>query len=369
MKHNRDMDETEGGNCYWANMPPELLREVLMKIEDSESSWPARKHVVACAGVCKSWREIIKELVKTLEVSGKITFPISIKQPGPRESLIQCFVKRNRATQMHYLYLSLSQALADDGKFLLAARRFRRPTFTEYVISLHPDYIFRAGGSYIGKLRSNFLGNKFVVYDALPPHAGAKMLQNRSTQMVGSKQISPRVHTGNYAVAQITYELNVLGARSPRRMHCVMDAIPASAIKPGGVAPTQIDFPISNADSFPTIPYFRSKSSGFDLSPFAPLDSQRGASLVLRNEAPRWNEQLHCWCLNFHGRVTVASVKNFQLVASPENGLVGAENEKIFLQFGKVGKDVFTMDYCYPLSAFQAFAISLSSFDTKSTRE
>ncbi|CAI9771038.1 unnamed protein product [Fraxinus pennsylvanica] len=329
------MDEIEGGTCYWANMPPELLREVLMKIEDSESSWPARKHVVACAAVCKSWREIIKELVKTLEVSGKITFPISIKQPGPRESLIQCFVKRNRATQMHYLYLSLSQALAGDGKFLLAARRFRRPAFTEHVISLHPDHMFRASGSYIGKLRSNFLGNKFVVYDALPPHAGAKILQTRSTQMVGLKQISPGVPTGNYPVAQIMYELNVLGARSPRRMHCIMDSTPASAIKPGGVAPIQVDFPFSNANSFPAIPFFWSKSNGLDKSLSAPLNSQREASLVLRNEAPRWNQQLHCWCLNFQGRVTVASVKNFQLVASPENGVVGAGNEKIFLQFGK----------------------------------
>ncbi|CAI9776269.1 unnamed protein product [Fraxinus pennsylvanica] len=302
-------------------MPSELLREVLMKIEDSESSWPARKHVVACAGVCESWREIIKELVKTLEVSGKITFPISLKQPGPRVSLIQCFVIRNRATQMHYLYLSLSQALADDGKFLLAARRFRRPSFTEYVISLHPDHMFKASGSYIGKLRSNFLGNKFVLYDALPPHAGAKMLRTRSAQMVGLKQISPRFPAGNYPVAQITYELNVLGSRSPRRMHCIMDAIPASAIKPGGVAPTQIDFPISKSESFPAIPFFRSKPNGLDKSLSTPLDCQRDAPLVLRNEAPRWNQQLHCWCLNFHGRVTVASVKNFQLVASPDNGL------------------------------------------------
>ncbi|KAK9113902.1 hypothetical protein Syun_020699 [Stephania yunnanensis] len=41
------------------------------------------------------------------------------------------------------------------------------------------------------------------------------------------------------------------------------------------------------------------------------------------------------------------------------------EHEKVILQFGKVGKDLFTMDYRYPISAFQAFAICLSSFDTK----
>ncbi|PRQ23004.1 hypothetical protein RchiOBHm_Chr6g0256441 [Rosa chinensis] len=32
------------------------------------------------AGVCKNWREIMKEIVKSLEVSGKLTFPISLKQ-------------------------------------------------------------------------------------------------------------------------------------------------------------------------------------------------------------------------------------------------------------------------------------------------
>lgn len=64
----------------WANMPPELLRDVLMRIEESEGSWPPRKNVVACAGVCRNWREIMKELVKAPEISGKLTFPISLKQ-------------------------------------------------------------------------------------------------------------------------------------------------------------------------------------------------------------------------------------------------------------------------------------------------
>lgn len=64
----------------WANMPPELLRDVLMRIEESDCDWPTRQNVVACAGVCRSWRDIMKEIVKTLEVSGKVTFPISVKQ-------------------------------------------------------------------------------------------------------------------------------------------------------------------------------------------------------------------------------------------------------------------------------------------------
>ena len=151
-------------------------------------------------------------------------------------------------------------------------------------------------------------------------------------------------------------------------MHCIMDAIPAAAIEPGGVAPTQTEFYHHSADFFPSLLFFRSKSNHVErVESFqsGPLSSQREGALVLRNKAPRWHEQLQCWCLNFHGRVTVASVKNFQLVASQENGPAGPEHENIILQFGKVGKDLFTMDYRYPISAFQAFAICLSSFDTK----
>ncbi|XP_027121137.2 tubby-like F-box protein 3 isoform X2 [Coffea eugenioides] len=357
-----EVDERSSQSC-WANMPSELLREVLIRIEESEYKWPSRKNVVACAGVCRGWREIMKEVVKTPQVSGRITFPISVKQPGPRDTLLQCFIKRNQSSQTYHLYLSLSQALADDGKFLLAARRCRRPTCTDYIVSLNTDDMSKGSKTYIGKLRSNFLGTKFVVYDALLPHAGNRMAKSRSTRLVGTKQVSARIPPGNYPVAHISYELNVLGARrGPRRMHCVMDQIPASSIKPGGVAPTQIDLPTGSADYFPL---FRSKSSKFEKSVSSPSDDPTEGSLVLRNKAPRWHEQLQCWCLNFHGRVTVASVKNFQLVASPENGQPGPEHEKVILQFGKVGKDVFTMDYRYPISAFQAFAICLSSFDTK----
>jgi hypothetical protein len=105
-------------------------------------------------------------------------------------------------------------------------------------------------------------------------------------------------------------------------------------------------------------------------------DESTDKPLILHNKAPRWHEQLQCWCLNFRGRVTVASVKNFQLTAAapPAAGAPTPphpaptpppEHDKVILQFGKVAKDMFTMDFRYPLSAFQAFALSLSSFDTK----
>ncbi|XP_052205739.1 tubby-like F-box protein 8 isoform X2 [Diospyros lotus] len=247
------------------------------------------------------------------------------------------------------------------------------------------ENISRSSSTYIGKLRSNFLGTKFVVYDTQPPYSGALVPSSgRSSRRFYSKKVSPKVPTGSYSIAQVKYELNVLGTRGPRRMHIVMHSIPASALDAGGTVPGQPELlPRPLEDSFRRSISFSSKSLGqsadFSSARFAEIISScnqqeedgKVKPLVLKNKAPRWHEQLQCWCLNFRGRVTVASVKNFQLIAAaagppaPPSQPPQSEHDKVILQFGKVSKDMFTMDYRYPLSAFQAFAICLSSFDTK----
>ncbi|KAL3638130.1 Tubby-like F-box protein 8 [Castilleja foliolosa] len=375
-------------NSHWANLPPELLFDVIRRLEESESTWPARKHVVACAAVCRSWRSMCKEIVKNPESCGKLTFPVSLKQPGSRDGTIQCFIKRDKSSLTYHLFLCLSPALlVENGKFLLSAKRTRRTTCTEYVISMDADNISRSSSTYIGKLRSNFLGTKFIIYDTQPPHACSQIPPPGRTSRRFSKKVSPKVPTGSYNISQITYELNVLGTRGPRRMHCAMHSIPISSLDPGGVVPGQPELlPRSLEDSFRSISFSKSldHSTEFSSSRFSDIAMSGGESnndnksrpLFLKNKAPRWHEQLQCWCLNFRGRVTVASVKNFQLIAAvqqpPPVAAAGSQptqqqpdHDKIILQFGKVGKDMFTMDYRYPLSAFQAFAICLSSFDTK----
>ncbi|XP_047095130.1 tubby-like F-box protein 8 [Lolium rigidum] len=383
----------------WASLPPELLRDVVRRLEASESTWPSRRHVVSCAAVCKAWREMCTEIVTSPEFCGKLTFPVSLKQPGPRDGMIQCFIKRDKSKSTYHLYLCLSNAvLMENGKFLLSAKRNRKTTCTEYVISMDADNISRSSSTYIGKLRSNFLGTKFIVYDTQPPYNGAVVPSvGRSSRRFNSKKVSPKVPSGSYNIAQVTYELNVLGTRGPRRMNCIMQSIPASSVEPGGIVPGQPDqiMPRALEESFRGMTSFSkssimdrsmdfSSSRDFSSARFsdigggAIMGSEDGQNkerpLVLRNKVPRWHEQLQCWCLNFRGRVTIASVKNFQLIAAPSQPPAGAptpsqpapaEQDKIILQFGKVSKDMFTMDYRYPLSAFQAFAICLSSFDTK----
>lgn len=52
-------------------------------------------------------------------------------------------------------------ALADDGKFLLAARKYRRTTCTDYIISLQADDISKGSCTYIGKLRCVMINSLF----------------------------------------------------------------------------------------------------------------------------------------------------------------------------------------------------------------
>lgn len=80
---------------------------------------------------------------------------------------------------------------------------------------------------------------------------------------------------------------------------------------------------------------------------------------ALQNRPPWWNIDLGAFVLNFGGRVSVASVKNFQLCDKNNQ-------EHIMLQFGRIqGRHSFTMDFQYPLSPIQAFAIAISSLQSK----
>ncbi|QCD81762.1 hypothetical protein DEO72_LG2g2092 [Vigna unguiculata] len=330
----------------WANLPQELLFDIIQRVEESETSWPDRAVVVFCASVCKSWRSITKEIVKTPEQCGRITFPISLKQPGPRDSPIQCFIRRNKESSTYLLYFGLVPCV-------------------RIILCLYISFVKLATWS-------NFLGTKFTIYDSQPPHDAAIQQNCQSSRRFHSKQVSPRVPACSYLVSTVSYELNVLCTRGPRRMHCVMNSIPVSAIQEGGNAPTPTSFPQIFDEPFSPSPAAKEKVPVPDLNSASlsePLISTQVSTeqLELKNKAPRWHEQLQCWCLNFKGRVSVASVKNFQLVAAvdPSHNVSAEEQDKVILQFGKIGKDIFTMDYRYPLSTFQAFAICLSSFDTK----
>ncbi|PPD95404.1 hypothetical protein GOBAR_DD07564 [Gossypium barbadense] len=347
-----DQPQESAEQSPWANLPPELLLDIIHRVEESETAWPARAAVVFCAAVCRSWREITKEIVKTPEQCGRLTFPISLKQPGPRESPIQCYIRRDRATSTYLLFYGLVPSEGEGDKLLLAARKVRRATCTDFVISLAADDFARA--SYT----SNFLGTKFTVYDSQPP----------------CDSMIPLTTHRRFHSKQVPLPMSSMFCEPEDQGECIAFCIQFLSLLFRKEALPQRCWHYRNPLMSNFLLYLVQKESNrlMDTSSTSPavtplFSPGSGEPLTLKNKAPRWHEQLQCWCLNFKGRVTVASVKNFQLVAAvePEHNVSPEDQEKVILQFGKIGKDIFTMDYQYPLSAFQAFAICLSSFDTK----
>ena len=133
----------------------------------------------------------------------------------------------------------------------------------------------------------------------------------------------------------VLYDPNVLGFKGPRRMTVILPGMNSEGHRVDFKAMSQHDGLID-----------RYKSKNLD------------GVLELHNKTPVWNDDTQSYVLNFHGRVTQASVKNFQIVHD-------TDPDYIIMQFGRVAEDIFTMDFRYPMCALQAFGIALSSFDSK----
>jgi hypothetical protein len=78
----------------------------------------------------------------------------------------------------------------------------------------------------------------------------------------------------------------------------------------------------------------------------------------MRNKEPYYNVETNSYSLNFNGRVTTPSVKNFQLIHP-------LDPTYVTLTFGKVSRSSYILDYTYPWSGIQAFGIALAALDYK----
>ncbi|XP_023680890.1 tubby protein homolog isoform X2 [Paramormyrops kingsleyae] len=264
-------------------------------------------------------------------ISDGRSFPLSIEdlgqfalRPAPRDSTIQCRITRDRRGMERGIYPTYYLHLEkEDGTrvFLMAGRKRKKSKTSNYLISTDPTDLSRKTKSYIGKLRSNVLGTKFTVFDG--GENPEKQPFIKETEMLRQE------------LAAICYEKNLLGFKGPRKMAVIIPGMRANDER-------VIICPKNELESL-TCRYENGNTDNL---------------VCLGNKSPVWNEQTQSYVLNFHGRVTQASVKNFQII-HPDNV------DYIVMQFGRVSDNVFSMDYSFPLCALQAFAITLSSFDGK----
>ncbi|XP_024862183.1 tubby protein homolog isoform X1 [Kryptolebias marmoratus] len=302
--------------------------EIREKVKPEKKSSRATKTASSLGSLNSNYRESSSS---GSEQNERLSSPMSLEdlerfalRPAPRDVTILCRVTRDRRGMEKGIYPTYYLHMEkEDGKrvFLMAGRKRKKCKTSNYLISVDPTNLTRDTSSYIGKLRSNVLGTKFTVYDG--------------GENPEKKPFIRECDAVRQELAAICYETNVLGFKGPRKMTVIIPGM------------------LENNERVSICPKSEPETL---LVRHANGDANKLVTLV--NKSPSFNEQTQSYVLNFHGRVTQASVKNFQII-HPDN------DDYIVMQFGRVAEDVFSMDYSFPLCALQAFAITLSSFDGK----
>jgi tubby-related protein 1 len=249
--------------------------------------------------------------------------------PSPKSAgMVECRIVRERSglNKLFPKYILESDA----GVFLMTAKKQTQNKTSNYAVTMSKaDAMGKDAETTLGKLRSDFLGLEFVAYGTgqNPKKIDAGMSQAHAIQLARQELLA------------VQYSSSLWGSkpRGPRKMSA---AIPR--VQPNG---ERLVCRTLHPEQDGLLAMQKSDSSNHLIDSY-------------HNKPPKWNDQIGAFVLNFNKRVTQASVKNFQLTNSEEP-------DTVFLQFGRVGKDVFNMDFRYPFSPFQAFAICLSSFDYK----
>lgn len=247
----------------------------------------------------------------------------------PQAEMIQCYIRLDGDTYQLY---------AQEGDQLLckAVRRRRRNLSMTFSISVAEESITgnntesSSNSVELARLDRNFVGSQYTLFGGTTVLTDGVVGVDMSAE-VGAVQYEP------------TY------GRTPREMRVAVPIVNSV----GSVSDDPSDLPIQQWVHQPL------EVTGTDDSlrqQIERTDGSRAVSLV--NKPPVWIESLDAYCLDFGGRVAVASVKNF-ILASPAN------MEETTMLFGRTAdRNVFAMDYRHPLSPLQAFSIALSSMDS-----
>jgi len=132
-----------------------------------------------------------------------------ITTPTPRSAgMVQCYIERDKSGLTGRMYPTYSLYLNDGNRFLLAARKRTNNKTSNYAITQDKRDLSRESAAFVGKLRSNFVGTEFVLYDdGVAPEKRADGGEIRQE------------------LAAITYASNVLGSRGPRKMKAAVPKI------------------------------------------------------------------------------------------------------------------------------------------------
>lgn len=337
----------------WDSIPEPILQQIFRKRLEDDPGWPGRKDLYGASAVCRGWRAAASEMMfeGLWTSSPTIAHPAQLFALSPiavRGGLVKCYIRREDISggisppQYRYNLHLWSDRSQDSGKFLVSAIQHSRTTK-----ALHLSQ--SVWSAPCGKLVSNMWGSHY------------RLARMQGSSFTGCPvSVGIRVSDVDF-LGIIKYKLRMKGMMRPRRLTVLLPH-PADHSCSSGCGRdwrNVLRRKSTMHESDVHWPRLHHRDDGLDGPSCSRSPGQKGyPGIKLVNKAPHWNDGLKCWCLNFRGRVKLASVKNFQLMC--RNDVTG----RIVMQFGKVDTNCFIMDYNPTvISAVQAFGIALTSFD------
>ncbi|KAF4035261.1 Tub family [Phytophthora infestans] len=244
--------------------------------------------------------------------------------PGTETSLVQGHVVRVKtmlSSQYHFFI--------NDELLLMAEKQMKNRTSNYHLFDMTRSVavsskLSKKSGNYIGKLRSNFSKKKIVLVGNF----------SRKTEL-GAMVFDSTFNSSE--PRRLTVILPPLSKRQEIEGLTVGDSLSSFSML------IDLHRSVTNADMAVTH------------SPLSPQSLQ-----LFENKDPVFENGFYR--LNFNGRVSIPSVKNFQLVRAGPGEAPNSERP-IYLQFGKVNDKKFHLDFRAPITPIQAFAAALAQFN------
>lgn len=256
------------------------------------------------------------ELPTAVPLSG-VSFVIAAHDYGDdKTEHVQCRIERERVGLSSKLYPSYRLVLESKDKTILIAMKMSFNRTSNYHLfdmtrGIPGGKLTKKSGNYLGKLRAvNSSRSEYVVVTR------ASEREEVAAVMFEKHGLVEQIREGSL----------------PRKMTVVLPRLDGDNV------------PITH----------RAKDNGTGSMIDMLKENKTGNKFVFETKEPQFENGNYR--LNFHGRVSVPSVKNFQLI-SPD------DQDNVICQFGKVGEDKFHLDFKTPMNAFQAFSLALCQFN------
>ena len=120
---------------------------------------------------------------------------------------VQCAIERSKSG-FDRLFPKYSLSLSNGNRYMLTGKKRGMNSTSNYMITIDQAKFKKDNNGYLGKVRSNFLGTEFYIFDSKENPKKVKNNADARTQL-----------------GVVQYETNVLGSKGPRRMKVLMPMV------------------------------------------------------------------------------------------------------------------------------------------------